>query len=72
MKGTLIMDDSSELQTDRTHCVICTLPVVFVGKTPTIHPGEIYSQAGKDEFRISGICEYCFDEITREAPDFYE
>ena len=26
-----------------------------------------YSEAGKREYRISGLCELCFDEITEEA-----
>ena len=27
---------------------------------------KCYSKAGKREFRISGLCEMCFDEITKE------
>ena len=26
---------------------------------------RIYSQAGEDEYFISGLCEQCFDSITR-------
>ena len=27
---------------------------------------KCYSEAGKTEFYISGLCEICFDEITKE------
>lgn len=27
---------------------------------------KCYSAAGKSEYRISGLCEQCFDSITRE------
>lgn len=28
-----------------------------------------YSLAGKYEYRISGMCEYCFDDVTRDCDD---
>ena len=28
-----------------------------------------YSQAGRDEVGISGLCEECFDEITKEMEE---
>jgi len=32
---------------------------------------NIYSEAGKREFKISGLCERCFDEVTYiEEDDF--
>lgn len=33
-----------------------------------VRPGHIYSREGRDEFRISGMCEYCFDEAFAQ-PD---
>lgn len=37
-----------------------------------IHCGEpalekCYSAAGRKEYKISGLCERCFDEITKES-----
>lgn len=31
--------------------------------------GMIYSPAGYREFKISGICEACFDELTKEPEE---
>lgn len=31
-------------------------------------PPRFYSAAGEGEYKISGLCEYCFDEICKE-PD---
>lgn len=42
-------------------CLNCTKPPVW---------GEnVYSEAGIREFRISGYCETCFDDITREPEE---
>lgn len=29
-------------------------------------PPQFYSEAGKKEYKISGLCEYCFDKNTEE------
>lgn len=29
-------------------------------------PPKLYSEAGRREYQISGLCELCFDEITAE------
>lgn len=38
-------------------CVLCRQPARF------------YSEAGRREFEISGLCEYCFDRITAEPEE---
>lgn len=58
-------------QTDFAHGKYTTLcrkgePVFFVEHSHALLPGHIYSGTGVDEFRISGICEFHFDEIFKE------
>lgn len=36
-------------------CIACKLPA----------KPRIYSDAGRREYQISGLCEVCFDEITK-------
>jgi len=38
-------------------CINCKKPAL----------ARCYSRAGADEYRISGLCEMCFDEITKDA-----
>jgi len=38
-------------------CIQCNQPAI---------PIRCYSEAGIKEFYISGLCEICFDEITKE------
>ena len=33
------------------------------------HPPQFYSAEGRAEFRISGLCEYCFDKTMTEDED---
>jgi hypothetical protein len=33
----------------------------------SITPASFYSEAGRKEYQISGLCEYCFDKICQEA-----
>jgi hypothetical protein len=44
-------------------CVRCTMAVYYHQHSHAIGMGHIYSPEGKSEFRISGLCEWCFDEI---------
>lgn len=32
-------------------------------------PPKFYSEAGQREYNISGLCEYCFDEIMAEPEE---
>jgi len=48
-------------------CAVCSNTCFFDTAKPT-RPGQVYSEAGIRELSISGLCEHCFDEITR-PPD---
>ena len=42
-------------------CINCSLP----------GEANCYSAAGKAEFKISGLCEHCFDDIVKNKDDDY-
>lgn len=44
-------------------CKHCNHKVFFASYGKALCEGHIYSQNGLDEFYISSICEYCFDEL---------
>lgn len=47
-------------------CVSCKKPI-HDGRARD--PGAIYSEAGKREYQISGVCETCFDTMFAEEED---
>lgn len=53
---------------DDTYQNVCVAgeKVVFLDFPFALMPGHIYSEAGVDEFRISGCCEYHFDTWFKE------
>ena len=53
--GKLLYDTTSDKSIKDDICIRCKKPPRF--KT----------QAGKDEYRISGMCEYCFDELFKDC-----
>ena len=62
-----------------THQKRCCAPPlgcgkVLIGKIPTrfnkaLCQGHIYSDAGMAEVDITGLCEHCFDRITKEPEE---
>lgn len=55
-------------------CSHCKQMVIACPHDKALIPGHIYSTAGERELEISRLCEYCFDEITKEPdeePDDY-
>lgn len=44
-------------------CSFCATPVFLAYDTEARIKGHIYSDEGKSEINITGICEYCFDEL---------
>lgn len=47
-------------------CTRCKNNVFFAPHAEPLIEGHIYSHGGLAEMRISGLCEYCFDNITEE------
>ena len=43
-------------------CIQCKQKIVETIRESN-KPGGIYSNAGHQEYTISGMCEYCFDEL---------
>lgn len=52
---------------DKGVCINCKKLVYWSNYEKLDEEGNIYSDAGMDEFRISGLCEYCFDKIMQET-----
>ena len=46
-------------------CVDCKLPVFESVKFSSEVKGRFYSEAGRKEYYISGLCEYCWDAIFK-------
>ena len=44
-------------------CISCNQYIYIRRDSQAEGPGHIYSQAGKDEYSISGLCEHCFDKV---------
>ena len=61
--------DAAQTQEVGGRCVFCGKKVYYFEGDRAFMRGQIYSQSGVDEFRISSICEYCFDETTATAED---
>lgn len=49
-------------------CIKCQKPVLVMSAdgTSKYNPELFYSQAGKKEWNISGMCEKCFDSMFSE------
>ena len=51
-------------------CINCKAPIryehTFDDAEATGENGQIYSDAGFEEYGISGLCETCYDNVTRE------
>lgn len=45
-------------------CRHCGEKVVFLEGREALAKGHIYSQAGRREYSITTMCEWCFDEVT--------
>ena len=51
-------------------CISCKKPVFYSADGKAEREGHIYSVAGQHEYRITALCEYCFDKVF-EAPEDY-
>ena len=45
-------------------CIACKEKVVFQEGEKALTEGHVYSDAGKQEYANTRICEWCFDEAT--------
>ena len=52
-------------------CIDCGNAPFYAPDSIARRPGHIYSQAGKREFKISQLCEFCFDAMFSEEDDEY-
>ena len=52
-------------------CISCKKPIFYCAGRKAEKKGHIYSVAGQNEYRMSALCEYCFDKAF-EVPDDYE
>lgn len=48
---------------------ICCKRHIFKTSQPTNSYGNIYSIEGLQEYMQSGLCEYCFEKITKETEE---
>lgn len=49
-----------------TPCVVCKLYPFYMDYGTAVCQGHIYSRAGRDEYKMSRMCEFCFDEMEPE------
>lgn len=52
-------------------CISCKQRIYYSADGKAEKEGHIYSCAGQNEYRITALCEYCFDKAF-EVPDDYE
>ena len=50
-------------------CVYCKQPFLDIPYDHALIEGHVYSENGLKEVNITGICEWCFDEITKPKDD---
>lgn len=50
-------------------CINCGHEIFWEKSRRSTRPGHIYSEAGLREYKISGMCEYCFDKLTEVEDD---
>lgn len=58
-----------KLENVLTHCMNCKFPCFYYPHTNSLMPGHCYTKLGVAEVKISGLCEWCFDQITKEPDD---
>lgn len=48
-------------------CISCKKPIFYSADGKAEKEGHIYSCAGQNEYRITALCEYCFDKVFDDA-----
>ena len=64
----LMQNSADEAQMGRRPCPRCKHWPFFAPHDEALLEGHVYSDAGMEELKITGYCEFCFDLITKE-PD---
>lgn len=50
-------------------CVSCGEKVYYSPAPKAEKKGHIYSVAGQNEYRITSLCEFCFDSAFNDVPE---
>lgn len=58
-------NDTIDTAHSKEICIKCKQPIELTAFA-TGKPGNIYSFAGRREYQISGLCEFCFDKIFND------
>lgn len=61
---TATQAEADALASYTLRCVICQHKVTGPQYREAVGPGHIYSDAGRREFSMTGLCEWCFDQAT--------
>ena len=51
-------------------CISCKKPIFYSADGKAEKEGHIYSCAGQNEYRITALCEYCFDKAFEMSEDY--
>ena len=62
-----IFGQTKQQAQDKIVCISCNAPIYIQRDSKAQGPGHIYSQAGENEYSLSGLCEYCFDKAFDDA-----
>lgn len=65
---TFLQEGADEAEMGRP-CPRCRHYPFYAPHDEALVEGHIYSPEGLAEREITGYCEYCFDEVTREPED---
>lgn len=61
---------NTQFAQEAPRCVECKQPFIYVPNFGALIEGHIYSGAGLREVKITQLCEFCFDEITRDDVEY--
>lgn len=62
-----IFGQTKQQAQDKIVCISCNAPIYIQRDSKAQGLGHIYSQAGENEYSLSGLCEYCFDKAFDDA-----
>lgn len=65
------MQDMANQEGYDSTCIRCKELVILLPHNEAVGEGHIYSEAGINEYQITRLCEYCFDDITVEDEEEY-